>query len=305
MKLYILGQQLTNGLILGSVYGLIAIGYTMVYGVIGMINFAHGEIYMLSAYLTAIFLALCFYLGINNIFCSLILTLIFTIGITALYSYIINKIAYHPLRHSSRLSILISAIGVSIFLQNYVQISQGSDTKGIASLITGTIKIGSSTEFIQISYIQLSILIITIAAMLILNKLVNSTIMGRNMRATQQDKVMANLLGINTDQVISNVFIIGAIMAAIAGFLVSLNYGSFDFTIGFITGIKAFTAAVLGGIGSLPGAMLGGIILGLAEALFSGYVDTAYKDVFAFGLLICILVFRPNGLLGKPTITKI
>ncbi len=305
MKLYILAQQLTNGLILGSVYGLIAVGYTMVYGVIGMINFAHGEIYMLSAYLTAIFLGLFIYLGIDNIFLNLAISLLCTIFLTALYSFTINRLAYRPLRNSARLSVLISAIGVSIVLQNYVQISQGSDTKGIASLITGSLKIGSATEFVQISYIQLTILVTSFMGMFTLNRIVNHTAMGRNMRATQQDKIMASLLGINTDSVISNVFVIGAVMAAIAGFLVSINYGSFDFYIGFITGIKAFTAAVLGGIGSLPGAMLGGIILGLAESLFSGFVDTNYKDVFAFGLLICILVFRPNGLLGKPIINKI
>lgn len=305
MNFYILAQQLTNGLVLGSVYGLIAVGYTMVYGVLGMINFAHGEIYMLAAYLTAIFLGLFVYLGLDNLFLNLSIALLCTIFLTALYSYSINKLAYRPIRNSARLSVLISAIGVSIVLQNYVQISQGSDTKGIPTLITGTLKFGSSTDFVQISYIQLSILITALVGMYVLNKIVNSTAMGRNMRATQQDKIMASLLGINTDQVISNVFIIGAIMAAIAGFLVSINYGSFDFYIGFITGIKAFTAAVLGGIGSLPGAMLGGIILGLAESLFSGFVDTNYKDVFAFGLLIVILVFKPNGLLGKPIINKI
>lgn len=305
IKIHIIAQQLTNGLILGSIYGLIAIGYTMVYGVIGMINFAHGEIYMISAYLTAIFIGTCLYFGIDSILLTLIITLFCTVSITALYNYAIEKIAYRPLRGSTRLSALIAAIGMSLLLQNYVQISQGADTKGIPHLITGAIKLGSETEFIQISLIQVIILITSFTSMYLLNNLVNKTAMGRNMRATQQDIVMANLLGINTDKIISQVFVIGAVMAAIAGFLVSLNYGSFDFYIGFITGIKAFTAAVLGGIGSLPGAMLGGIILGLSESLFSGFVNSDYKDVFAFSLLILILIFKPNGILGRQVINKV
>ncbi len=305
MKTYIIAQQLTNGLILGSIYGLIAVGYTMVYGVIGMINFAHGEIYMISAYLTAIFIAICMYLGVNSLLIIFTISVFFTLTITGLYGYIIEKLAYKPLRNSSRLSALIAAIGVSLLLQNYVQLSQGADTKGIPHLITGVFKFGSNDEFVQISTIQAIILITAFIAMFLLNKLVNKTAMGRNMRATQQDSTMANLLGINTDKTISHVFIIGSVMAAIAGFLISINYGSFDFYIGFITGVKAFTAAVLGGIGSLPGAMLGGIILGLAESLFSGFVSTDFKDVFAFSLLIVILIFKPNGILGKPIITKV
>lgn len=312
MELHIFVQQVLNGIILGSIYGLIAIGYSMVYGIIGMINFAHGDIYMISTYLTAIFIAVFTIIlkaiGIDFNFLILFLTLLFTIFVTAIYGYSVEKIAYKPLRGAARLSLLISAIGMSLILQNYVQISQGADNKTAPNLIDGIIKfnIGSNPlHFVQISKVQMLIIIVSFIAMLILYNIVHKTKIGRMMRATAEDRIMANILGINSDKTISFVFIIGAIAAAVAGFLVSINYGSFDFYIGFVTGIKAFTAAVLGGIGSLPGAMLGGLILGLAESLFSGFINTDYKDVFAFALLILILIFKPTGLLGKPEVEKV
>jgi len=303
--MYILGQQLINGLILGSIYGLIAIGYTMVYGIIGMINFAHGEIYMISAYLFAIFLALASMFGVTSLPVALLLTLVMTILITAVYGFSVERLAYRPLRGSTRLAPLISAIGMSLVLQNYVQLAQGANDQAVPPLYHGVFRVGSETEFIQITHIQLIIVGVTILSMAALTYLINSTALGRACRATQQDRTMANLLGINTDMVISLVFVIGASMAAVAGVLITFNFGSFNFFIGFIAGIKAFTAAVLGGIGSLPGAMLGGIILGLAESLFAGLVNTDYKDVFAFSLLVAVLVFRPTGLLGKPEVEKI
>jgi len=303
--MYILLQQLVNGVILGSIYGLIAIGYTMVYGIIGMINFAHGEVYMISAYLFAIFLALAGIFGIASLPVALLVTLVFTLVITSIYGFVIERVAYRPLRGSSRLAPLISAIGMSLVLQNYVQLAQGARDQALPPLYTGVFRYGTSTEFVQITHIQLIIIVVTVVSMAVLNLLINHTALGRACRATQQDRTMANLLGINTDRVISLVFVIGAAMAAVAGMLITFNFGSFNYFIGFVAGIKAFTAAVLGGIGSIPGAMLGGIILGLSESLFAGLVNTDYKDVFAFVLLVTVLVFRPTGILGRPEVEKI
>ena len=305
MDFYIILQQLLNGLTLGSIYALIAIGYTMVYGIIGMINFAHGDIYMIAAYLTAIGIALFSVLGASLLPVILVVSLLLTIVITALYGYSLDKIAYKPLRKSTKLAPLISAIGMSLVLQNYVQISQGARPKGLPSLIQGGVKIGSEENFAQLTYIQVMIIVVAGLGMAALTYIINNTKLGRQCRATQQDRTMAGIIGINTDKIISTVFIIGASMAGLAGFLVTLNYGSFDFFIGFVVGIKAFTAAVLGGIGSLPGAMLGGIILGMSESLFSGFINTDYKDVFAFVLLVSILIFKPSGLLGKPEVEKV
>lgn len=303
--MYILGQQLINGLILGSIYGLIAIGYTMVYGIIGMINFAHGEIYMISAYLFAIFLSLVGIFGVSSLPVALLLTLVMTVIITGLYGFTVERLAYRPLRGSTRLAPLISAIGMSLVLQNYVQLAQGPNDQALPPLYHGVVRMGGTEDFVQITHIQLIIVVVTLISMGVLTYVINNTALGRACRATQQDRTMANLLGINTDRTISLVFVIGASMASVAGVLITFNFGSFNFFIGFVAGIKAFTAAVLGGIGSLPGAMLGGILLGLSESLFAGFVNTDYKDVFAFGLLVTVLIFRPTGLLGKPEIEKI
>jgi branched-chain amino acid transport system permease protein len=303
----ILGQQLVNGLVLGSTYGLIAVGYTMVYGIIGMINFAHGEVYMISAYLAAIFLALITTLGINSVPVVLLLVLALTIITTALYGWTIERVAYRPLRGSTRLAPLISAIGISLVLQNYIRLGQGAETQGVPPLLEGNFRfyLDNPDHFIQITTIQSLIIVAALLGMGALTYLMQKTALGRACRATQQDRVMAGLLGVDTERIISTVFILGSAMAAIAGVLVTMNYGSFDFHIGFVTGIKAFTAAVLGGIGSLPGAMLGGLILGLSESFFSGFVNTDYKDVFAFSLLVLVLIFRPSGLLGVPEVEKV
>ncbi|MEO5340544.1 MAG: branched-chain amino acid ABC transporter permease LivH [Magnetococcus sp. MYC-9] len=308
MDLYILAQQWVNGLVLGSTYGLIAVGYTMVYGIIGMINFAHGEIYMIAAYLTAIFLALFGLLGIQSLPVVLLGVLLLTVFFTALYGWSVERVAYRPLRHSTRLAPLISAIGISLILQNYIRISQGARNQGVPPLLDGVFRFPSDSldqRFIQITYLQSLIVVVALLSMALLTWIIQRTALGRACRATQQDRVMANLLGVHTDRVISLVFVMGAAMAAVAGLLVTLNYGSFDFYVGFLMGIKAFTAAVLGGIGSLPGAMLGGVVLGLAESFFAGFVNSDYKDVFAFSILILFLVFRPNGLLGVPEVEKV
>lgn len=321
MDMFIIGQQLVNGLVLGSTYGLIAVGYSMIYGIIGMINFAHGEIYMISAYLTAIFIAVFTFLGIHATPVVLLGVLFLTLLFTSLYGWSVEHIAYRPLRHSTRLAPLISAIGMSLILQNYIRISQGARNQGVPTLLGGNIRLPAPDApglvesapaspllmqgFVQITYMQCLIILTAFASMAILTFIIQHTPLGRACRATQQDRVMANLLGVHTDRVISTVFVMGAAMAAMAGVLVTLNYGSFDFHVGFLMGIKAFTAAVLGGIGSLPGAMLGGVLLGLSESFFAGFVNSDYKDVFAFSILILVLIVRPSGLLGVPDVEKV
>ncbi len=298
-------QQLVNGLTLGSVYGLIAIGYTMVYGIIGMINFAHGEVYMISAYLAAISLALLAYFGIESFPLLILGTLIFTVVVTGVYGWVIERVAYKPLRNSTRLAPLISAIGISLILQNYAQIAQGAKQQGIPTLLAGAWRVDIGSGFVQLTYTKVFILVAAFAGMALLTYIIKYTKLGRMCRATQQDRKMASILGINTDRVISYVFVIGAAMAALAGVLITLNYGTFDFYAGFIIGIKAFTAAVLGGLGAVPGALRGGVSLGISGSLFSGLINSDYKDVFSFSLLVVILIFRPQGLLGRPLVAKV
>jgi branched-chain amino acid transport system permease protein len=299
-------QQLVNGVSLGAVYGLIALGYTMVYGIIGMINFAHGDIYMVGAFIALIFLTLLSTLGITSLPIALALVLIVTVAITSLYGWTVERVAYRPLRTAPRLAPLISAIGVSIVLQNYVQLAQGARVKVLPPLITGSVTLSSSDEFnVTISAMQIIIIVVTIALMGGFTWLIQTTPLGRAMRATEQDMTMAALVGVDVDRTISATFVIGAGLAAVAGLLVTLYYGVIDFYLGFVAGIKAFTAAVLGGIGSLPGAMLGGLLIGVVEALWSGYFSSAYKDVAVFAILILVLILKPSGLLGRPALEKV
>jgi len=305
---HIFGQQVVNGMVLGMIYGLIAVGYSMVYGVIGMINFAHGDVYMISAYITGITLSVLAFFGVQALVPTLIIALLVVMLVTAVYGWVIERVAYRPLRGSPMLTPLISAIGVSLFLEAYVQIAQGPNPQGIKPYLSGAFRFWTGTgtdQFFQITYIQTVIVVVALASMAGLAYLIGYTSLGRSCRATQQDPKMATLLGIDTNRIISMVFVIGSVSASIAGFLVTLNYGSFDFYIGFVVGIKAFTAAVLGGISSLPGALLGGLLLGLLESLFSGYVSTDYKDVFSFSVLIIVLIFKPSGLLGRPAVEKV
>ena len=295
-------ELILGGLTRGSIYALIALGYTMVYGIIELINFAHGEIYMIGAFTALIFTSVLTLLGFNEI-AVIVLASLSAVIYSSAYGYTVEKIAYMPLRSASRLSPLISAIGMSIFLQNYVLLAQTSDFLPFPNLIP-------EFEFIKpyrhiISSAEIVILITTSTAMILLTFLIKFTRTGKAMRATAQDRNMAMLVGVNVNRVISITFVIGSALAALGGVLIASHVGQINFYIGFIAGIKAFTAAVLGGIGSIPGAVLGALILGLTESFATGYISSDYEDVFAFGLLVLILIFKPAGILGRVTARKI
>jgi branched-chain amino acid transport system permease protein len=295
-------QQLVNGLTLGSIYGLIAIGYTMVYGIIGMINFSHGDIFMVGA-----FIALIVFLFLVSIFASvhvvlfLLIMMIVAMLLTSLYSWTIEKVAYRPLRGSFRLAPLITAIGMSIALSNFVQVTQGPRNKPIPTMISTVYNVFG----ISISAKQIVIVAVTVALLAIFWYLVNKTALGRAQRACEQDRKMAALLGIDVDRTISITFIMGASLAAVAGTLYLMYYGVVSFSDGFVPGVKAFTAAVLGGIGSIPGAMLGGLLIGFIEGMWSAYFSIDYKDVAAFSILAIVLIFLPSGILGRPEVEKV
>ncbi len=291
-----------GGLTRGSIYALIALGYTMVYGIIELINFAHGEIYMIGAFTALIVSSVLAFAGMSGpsvLFLAASVAIIYS----AAYGFTVEKIAYKPLRQAPRLSPLISAIGMSIFLQNYVMLAQTSDFLPFPSLLPELpflekygLRIGSS---------ELIILLTTAVSMVLLMLLIKLTKMGKAMRATAQDRNMAMLVGVDVNRTISYTFIIGSVLAAIGGVLIASHIGRINFYIGFIAGIKAFTAAVLGGIGSIPGAVLGAFILGWTESFATGYVSSDYEDVFAFVLLVLILIVRPSGLLGRSTVQKV
>lgn len=299
-------QQLINGIALGSIYGLIAIGYTMVYGIVGMINFAHGDIFMIGGFIALISFLVLISIGITAVPVVLLLVLVVSMAITALYGWTVERLAYRPLRHSFRLAPMLSAIGMSFVLSNYSQVTQGARIKSVAPIITGGYTLSEHDGFaVQLSNIQIFIVISTIVLLVIFSWLVARTRLGRDMRACEQDQTMAALLGVDVDRTISMTFVIGAALAAVAGLMYLLYYGVVDFFMGFVAGIKAFTAAVLGGIGSLPGAMLGGLAIGLIETFWSAYFSVEYKDVAAFSILIVVLIFMPTGLLGRPEVEKV
>ncbi len=291
-----------GGLTRGSIYALIALGYTMVYGIIQLINFAHGEIYMIGAFVALIVAGVCTIYGLSGV-SILILAGIVAVIYASAYGYTLEKIAYRPLRDAPRLSPLISAIGMSIFLQNYVLLAQTPDFLPFPRLIP-------DFAFMEpVAYIigspELVILVTTLVTMILLTLLIKKTKIGKAMRATQQDMNMARLVGVSVDRIISLTFVIGSALAAIGGVLVASYIGQVNFYIGFLAGVKAFTAAVLGGIGSISGAVLGGLILGWAESFAAGYISSDYEDVFTFGLLVLILILRPSGILGKSTKQKV
>jgi branched-chain amino acid transport system permease protein len=300
-------QQLINGLTLGSIYGLIAIGYTMVYGIIGMVNFAHGDVFMVSAFVSLVtFLILTTWLGITSIALALLIVLIVAMVFTSIVNWTIERVAYRPLRGSFRLAPLISAIGMSIFLSNFVQVAQGPNNKSIPPLFSDVIVLMSGDGYdVTLSYKQIAIWLVTAVLLGGFWFLVTRTALGRAQRACEQDQKMAALLGIDVNQTISITFVIAAALAAVAGTMYLTYYGVVSFSDGFVPGVKAFTAAVLGGIGSLPGAVVGGLLIGLIETMWSAYFSIDYKDVAAFCVLVITLIFLPQGLFGRPDVEKV
>ncbi len=300
-------QQAINGLTLGAVYGLIAIGYTMVYGIIGMINFAHGEVFMIGSFIAVILIAALGAFGFPPSLAVLLLVLVAAIPFTSVFGWTIERIAYRPLRGSFRLAPLISAIGMSIFLQNLVQFLQGARNKPVPTALPGgfTLMEGADGFTVQVRWLQIVVVVLTIVLMVGLTVLIKRTSFGRAQRACEQDMKMAMLLGIDVNATIARTFVLGAALAGIAGVMVAYYYNVVHFYDGFLAGLKAFTAAVLGGIGSLPGAMLGGLLIGLIEALWSAYFSIEYKDVAVFGILVLVLIFRPTGILGRPEVEKV
>jgi branched-chain amino acid transport system permease protein len=300
-------QQLINGLTLGSIYGLIAIGYTMVFGIIGMVNFAHGDLFMLSAFIALIiFLILTKIFGVTSLALSFVIVLICGMVLTSLWNWTIERLAYRPLRGSFRLAPLISAIGMSIFLSNFVQVIQGPRNKPVPPMFNDIIHLTSGGSYdVTLQYKQIVIVVVTAVLLAGFWWLVQHTSLGRAQRACEQDRKMAALLGVDVDRTISITFVIGAALAAVAGVLYMMYYGVVNFADGFLPGVKAFTAAVLGGVGSLPGAVLGGLLIGLIEVMWSSYFSTDYKDVAAFSILAITLIFMPSGILGRPEIEKV
>jgi branched-chain amino acid transport system permease protein len=300
-------QQLINGITLGSIYGLIAIGYTMVFGIIGMVNFAHGDVFMVSAFIALITLVVTTqWLGIGSIALALLIVLIVAMALTSVLNWTIERLAYRPLRGSFRLAPLISAIGMSIFLMNFVQVAQGPRNKSVPPLVQGDFVLMETDGYqATLSYKQLIIWAVTASLLIVFWYIVSKTSLGRAQRACEQDAKMAALLGIDVDRTISMTFVIGAALAAVAGTMYLIHYGVVSFADGFTPGVKAFTAAVLGGIGSLPGAVIGGLLIGLIETMWSAYFSIDYKDVAAFSILAITLIFLPQGLLGRPDVEKV
>ena len=290
------------GLTRGSSYALIALGYTMVYGLIELINFAHGEIYMIGAFTALIVTGVLTLMGWNSV-----AILFIAAGVAVVYSsaygYTVEKIAYKPLRNAPRLSALISAIGMSLFLQNYVLLAQTSDFLPFPALIPEFDWLRPWEHIVRSS--QVVIYVTTAIVMILLTFMIKFTRIGKAMRAVSQDKAMAMLVGVDVNRVISVTFIVGSATAAIGGVLIASHIGQINFYIGFIAGIKAFVAAVLGGIGSIPGAVLGSLVLGWTESFFTGYISSDYEDVFAFLILVFILIFRPSGILGRAESEKV
>ncbi len=293
-------QQLVNGLTIGMIYALIALGYTMVYGIAQLINFAHGEIFMVGAYL-----GLFFYTLLNHTALAswiLIPTFVATMLVTALIGYLIERFAYRPLREAPRLAPLIVAIGISFLLQNAVMLIAGPSDKSFPSILE--IQKYSFSK-ITVTNLQILITVISLGLMGALHFLVKHTRVGKAMRALADDRQAAGLMGIDVNFVIAVTFIIGSALAGAGGVMFGAYYNTINFHDGYLAGMKAFTAAVLGGIGNIPGAMIGGVLLGVLEGLAAGYISSQWKNVFAFLILILILLFRPTGLFGARVVKKV
>ncbi|MCK5540743.1 MAG: branched-chain amino acid ABC transporter permease [Deltaproteobacteria bacterium] len=289
-------QQLVNGVTLGSIYALVAVGYTMVYGVIQLINFAHGEIYMLGAFISFSLLT-----GLFGVGLPFGLAVVIAVLVCALSGVLLDIVAYRPLRRAPRLAALITAIGMSIFLQNLALLIWGGQIKSFPRSVIPTFFFEPALEFgeIVISWLQVIILLTAIFLMLALQLVVHYTKIGRAMRAIAQDRTAASLMGVNVDRVVSYTFALGSGLGGVAGILVGLYYNAVYPTMGYTAGIKAFAAAVLGGIGSIPGAILGGGILGLAEVFGGGYISSSYSNGIAYAVMILVILVKPTGLFGR------
>ena len=289
-------QQLINGITVGGIYALIALGYTMVYGILKIVNFAHGDVFMIGSFLGLVF--------VQGLGMPIYVAFPLAAVATAIVGIFIERVAYRPIRMhgADALSVLIAALGVSIFLENFAQLVWGTETHSYVQQVQKkTYKFGGIT----LSNIQIGVIILCIVLMLILYLIVNKTKIGVAMRATSQSIVSAQLMGINTERIISLTFGVGSALACVAGVLVGTYYDAVYPLVGYSYGLKAFAAAILGGIGSIPGAMLGGFLIGIVETLGAGYISAGYKDAFAFGILILVLIFRPSGLLGKKHVDKV
>ena len=295
-------QHILNGVNLGSIYALIALGYTMVYGILQMINFAHSDVYMVGAF-TAYYVAKWF--GIENQpgLMTMLTLMVISMIVCSVLGVLIERLAYKPLRKAPKINVLITAIGVSLFLQYTGQVIFGADPKVFPEIMTDAeiFNIGSMT----IKIFDVTVLGVSLVAMAALHFLIHYTKIGKAMRAVSQNAAVARMLGINTDRIITFTFIVGSSLAAIGSILVGMKYPKIDPLMGTMIGLKAFVAAVLGGIGNIMGAVIGGLILGLSEEMVSGYLSSSYRDALAFGILILILLYRPSGLLGKYTAEKV
>lgn len=303
VKMVVFLEQLVNGLTVGAVYSLVALGYTMVYGVMRLINFAHGDFFMLGSYLGYTMLVTVLAQSSLPLWVKLCLATLIAMGAISLLGVLVERMAYRPLRKSSRLTAVVSALGVSIFLQNAAMLIWGARYQAYPpwSVPEANWMLGG----VHVSLMQLLIMGISLVLMVGLYMFVQRTTVGAAIRATAIDHDTARLMGIDVDQIIRIIFVIGPGLGAIAGVLLGLYYRQIHFTVGWSYGLKAFTAAILGGIGNIPGAMVGGMLLGILEMLGAGYISAAWKDVFVFLILILLLIFRPTGILGERVAEKV
>ncbi len=301
MEIFI--QQLTNGLTVGGIYALIALGYTMVYGVLKLINFAHGDLFALGAYLGFTILVSFGLAGAIGTAAAVVVIAVMVMGLSALVGALLERVAYRPLRNSDRLSAVVSALGASIFFQNAIMLLWGAQYRAYPAGIVPNVTVSIAGQ--NVPLIRLFVLACSIAVMIVLSLFINRTRMGMAIRASAIDQGAAKLMGIDVRRVISIVFMIGPALGGLAGVMVGIYYGQINFNMGQMYGLKAFTAAIIGGIGNIPGAMIGGLLLGVVEAFGAAYVSLAWRDAITFAVLILILVVRPTGILRERVAEKL